>query len=388
MRVAMVTPVFPPYRSGISQVAWQESVLLAKRGYDVTVFTPRYEWNQSREEMLDGLRVRRVRPRAQYGNAAWLTGCAEELDGFDLAHLHFPFIGGAGEILRAKKKYHWPLIVTYHMDLLSGGWKGTFFAVYQALILPKLVESSDKILVSTLDYAKASRLAKFLERSPEKFAEVPFGVDTDRFRPAGSDDGAELRDLRRELGLEEKEKMVLFVGGLDKAHAFKGVEILLQAWPQIKNAKLVIVGDGERRQEMEIRIKIGGISDSVRFVGRVDTEKLVRYYQLCDVSVLPSVNGSEAYGMVLLEAMACGKPVVASDLPGVRSQVGQDRGLLFPAGNSVEMSESLNKILADDEDRKRIGENARQWVVCHRTLNQEMDLLEAVYNSLALPSKI
>lgn len=389
MRLAIVTPVFPPYLSGMGNIAWQNAVLLTKRGYKVTVFTPRYENSLLREEIINGVVVKRLLPKIQYGNAAWIIGWEKELADFDIVHLHYPFIGGVGEVLQAKKKYCWPLVLTYHMDLLAGGWKGIFFLGYQKIILPRLIKATDKVLVSTLDYAKSSGyLSKFLKSVPKKFSEAPFGVDTNKFRPVDNIEISGLQDLRRELDLKEKEKTVLFVGGLDKAHAFKGIEILLQAWLRIKNAKLVIVGKGDCQREFEMRTKVGGLTNSVRFAGKVEIDKLVKYYQLSDVLVLPSVNRSEAYGIVLLEAMACGKPIVTSDLPGVRTQVSKDRGLLFPAGNSVALSNALEKILVDDEYSLQLGKNARQWVTGHRTLNQEIDKLETVYNSLALQSKM
>ncbi|MEK7189900.1 MAG: glycosyltransferase family 4 protein, partial [Patescibacteria group bacterium] len=353
MKIAIITPVFPPYLAGIGNVAAQEAAGLAQKGMEVAVFTP---WYPDRDcpEMSSPYRVSRIWPNASHGNAAWIRKIPAELFSFDIIHLHYPFIGAIGAILRCKR----PLIVTYHMDLVGRGWKGLFFKIYTYLTLPKIVKKANKILVSSIDYAQNGFLATYLKKWPEKFVEVPFGAASQSMDSSYLTVGRRLaQNDKNEIASaspRNDNKTILFVGALDKAHYFKGVDVLLDAIKDLKY-KLIIVGDGDLRSRYEAKVKKLKISDRVIFAGRVSDERLSEYYQQANVFVLPSIDKSEAYGMVLLEAMANGLPVIASDLPGVRSLVGKDRGLLAEPGNARELARALSDILSNDEKRHAMG---------------------------------
>ncbi|HBX16094.1 MAG: Glycosyltransferase (Modular protein) [Candidatus Magasanikbacteria bacterium GW2011_GWC2_41_17] len=359
MKIAIITPVFPPYLAGIGNVAAQQAAGLARKGIDVTVFTPWYPDRDCSEISLP-YRVYRVWPDISHGNAAWIRKMPAEISSFDIIYLHYPFIGAIGAVLRCKK----PLVVTYHMDLVGRGWKGLFFKIYTYLTLPKIVKIADKILVSSMDYAERSYLAPFLKKWSEKFVEAPFGVALPKI---------EENFLNNKTG-----ETILFVGALDKAHYFKGVDILLDAVSDLKY-KLIIVGDGDLRSNYEEKAKKLKIGDRVIFAGRVSSEKLSAYYQSADVFVLPSIDKSEAYGMVLLEAMAHGLPVIASNLPGVRGLVGEDRGLLVEPGDAEKLSQALTKILSDKLKCRAMGEVAKKWVEENRTIEKEINKIIEVY---------
>ncbi|MEK9183204.1 MAG: glycosyltransferase [Patescibacteria group bacterium] len=366
MKIAIVTPVFPPYLAGIGNVAAQEAAGLAQKGMEVTVFTP---WYSDRDcpEMTSPYRVCRLWPDVSHGNAAWIKKMPAELSSFDIIHLHYPFIGAVGAVLRCKKS----LVVTYHMDLVGRGWKGLFFKIYTRLTLSNLIKRADKILVSSMDYAEHSYLAPYLKKWSEKFVEAPFGV-RDCFAtclPAGT-----------ALAMTHKDgyRKILFVGALDKAHYFKGVDILLEAMKGLKY-KLVIVGDGDLRGYYEAKAKKLGLGDCVIFAGRVNNDELPRYYQSADVFVLPSIDKSEAYGLVLLEAMTHGLPVIASNLPGVRSLVGAERGLLIEPGNRDDLTRALREILSDDGKRHTMGITAKKWICENRTVEQEINKIIETY---------
>ncbi|MBI5023319.1 MAG: glycosyltransferase [Candidatus Magasanikbacteria bacterium] len=378
MKIAIITPVFPPYLAGIGNVAAQQATGLKQKGMKVAVFTPDY----GKDVPGDG--VRRLKPFLKFGNAAWILNLDKELADFDIIHLHYPFIGVIDAVLRCKK----PLVVTYHMDLVDRGWKWLFFKIYIYLTLSKVIKKADKILVSSMDYAQHGFLAPYLKKWPEKFVEASFGVElprdikdsclsAGRLRCAQNDKNEIASALPR-----NDNKMVLFVGALDKAHYFKGVDILLDAMKDLKY-KLIIVGDGDLRSHYEEKAKKLKMCDRVIFVGRVSDEKLSEYYQSADVFVLPSIDKSEAYGMVLLEAMAHGLPVVASNLSGVRSLVGEDRGLLVEPGNIKELALALTKILSDDENRRVMGLAAKKWVEENMTVKKEINKIVEIYSTLA-----
>lgn len=352
MKIAIVAPVFPPYCGGIGNVAYHQAVQLEKLGEEVTVLSPDY----GQPVMAVNFKLIKIKPLFSYGNAAFLPDLPEFLAGFDIVCLHYPFFGGAEVIWRAKAKANWKLVLHYQMDLVGKGLFFWLFKIYTKIFLPKIIKAADKIVVSSFDYAKNSNLAEFLKKQPEKFMVVPNGVDLEKFRPAEKD-----RQLQIDYKLENN-KAVLFVGGLDSAHYFKGVEYLILAFKQVAvSAKLVIVGSGDLLEKYKALARELKIEGRVIFAGKVSDSDLPRYYNLADLVVLPSIDKSEAFGIVLVEGMACDKPVVASDLAGVRSVVGE-AGLLVTPKDVGDLAKKISQILNDEEMAKKMGAAGRKKV--------------------------
>ncbi len=369
MKIAIVSPVFPPYRGGIGTAAYVEAVELSRRGHEVAVFVPRRSGEKNREQEK-GFRLFCLRPFFRYGNAAFLPQLRWKLKGFDAVHLHYPFFGGA-EVVKGKFK----LIITYHHDVLGSGWLGKLFRWHTKNWMPKILGRADKIIVSSLDYAKNSNVKNILEKNPEKFIEVPFGVDVEKFSPTPSKN-----ELLQKLGLSQSDKIILFVGGLDRAHYFKGLEILIKARAEVPNAKILVVGDGDLRPHYEEMVKGLGLDDQVVFAGSVAAKDLPDYYNLADVLVLPSLDQSEAFGIVLIEAAACGKPVIASNLPGVRSVVEYGiNGFTVSPGNAKELAEKINYFLNNPDEAKRFGVAGRERVLEKYDLKKLGERLEKIF---------
>jgi len=141
---------------------------------------------------------------------------------------------------------------------------------------------------------------------------------------------------------KEDDIVVGFVGGLDSAHYFKGINHLITAISKINNnnIKALIVGSGNLKKKYQDQAKKLGVGDRIIFAGYVSGDILPEHYNLTDIFVLPSVDKSEAFGLVLLEAMACGKPLIASNLKGVRSVV-------IPGHNGFLVEPKNPKDLAD-----------------------------------------
>jgi glycosyltransferase involved in cell wall biosynthesis len=175
--------------------------------------------------------------------------------------------------------------------------------------------------------------------------------------------------------------VILFVGALDRAHHFKGVPDLLQAFARVisPNTLLLIAGEGdlkERDQELAHELNLAG---STRFVGAIPHEQLPPFYAAADLVVLPS-NPPESFGMVLIEAMACGRPVLAYDIPGVRSVVsdGQD-GLLAKRGDVEDLAEKIDRLLDDPALCREMGRRGRARVEADYTWEQAGVRLERIY---------
>jgi len=380
MKVAHIVCVFPPYKGGMGNSVFNFAETLSKREYDITVFTPDYGAGGTPAKY--GFKVERTRPLFKFGNAAFLPRLFRKLENFDIIHLHYPFYGAETAILLRKLFYprKTRLIVHYHMEPAADGPKGTIFRLYRLFVTPLLIRAADIVTCASLDYVSHSDLKKYYRKNERKFREVAFGVDAGRFK---------VKDLKSK-NLDKNSKNILFVGGLDKAHYFKGVEVLLKAVGklEIENWKLEIVGDGDLRPQYERMARELGIADKVDFAGRVADRDLPGYYQQCDVFVLPSINQGEAFGMVLLEAMAAGKPVVASCLPGVRSVFENGKqGLLAKPGDAADLAEKISAILNDEVLAKKMGEEGRKSVEEKYSWEKAGEKLDEIYKVCAMSRK-
>ncbi|MFA7315081.1 MAG: glycosyltransferase family 4 protein [Candidatus Magasanikbacteria bacterium] len=342
MKIAHIVCTYPPYYGGMGNTAFQMVSFLSLLGYEVEVFTPQY--GSGKDEGLSERKdfATKLKSPLQYGNAAYMPTIARELDKFDLVHLHYPFFGTANLVRKWKlKNKNKPLVVTYHMDTRGDGIKGFIFKMYSKFWMPKILSVADKILVSSFDYIEHSDAKNFFLANKEKFVELPFGVDIDIFFPRQKNSNLLIKN-----NLQTNLPTILFVGGMDVAHYFKGIEILLQALYLLKKnnvfVQTIFVGDGELKEKFVLEAKSMGLEDDAHFVGRISNEELPLYYNLADLFVLPSINTAEAFGVVLLEAMASGVPVIASDLPGVRT-VARDGGEVFP----IKDFEALASLIKD-----------------------------------------
>lgn len=355
MKIAHIVCRFPPYYSGMGNVAFEMANAQIRMGHEVRVYTPQFEGPTEDDTTL----ATRLKPGFKYGNAAWMPGLAPELAQFDLVHLHYPFFGTANLVRRWKKKNpHIPLVVTYHMDNRAQGWLGLFFKYYAAFWLPKILGVADALHSASFDYLTASDAKKLYQAKPEQWFEVPFGVDTKRFVP-----NAKPVDWLAASGLNPHAPTILFVGGMDRAHFFKGVPVLLDALTMVKNGGLMVqallVGDGDLRAEFEARALGLGIGDRVRFLGQVDDANLPAVYNAADLLVLPSTTRGEAFGMVVLEALASGVPVIATDLPGVRT-LALEAGSVVEPRSAPDLADALYGYFARGNDQSGWGARARK----------------------------
>lgn len=355
VRIAQVVSTFPPYMGGIGNSCYNLSLELGRLGHEVTVFTSNCLENGY--PYPEEFKVKRLRPLIKYGNSSVLPGLLR-IKNFDIIHLHSPFPGGAEFVCLNSNFRKIPYVTTYHMDVIGKGLVNLFFKIYS---LPQyiILKRARKIIVTSKDYALHSRIKSIInERKKEDIIEIPLGVNTSIFNPKLKN-----KKLKDTLGIKN-EKVILFVGALDKAHYFKGVDILIKSFSKIKNrnAKLIIVGEGDlKTYYMDIARKLK-VSENVIFIGGCGAD-LPKYYSLADFVVLPSIDMGEAFGIVLVEAMACGKPVIASDLPGVRTVVENGRnGFLVRPGDVEDLLSKMDSLLESTALRKRFGDNGRKKV--------------------------
>jgi glycosyltransferase involved in cell wall biosynthesis len=329
-------------------VAFHQARCLAAAGVDVTVFTTR-----TRETPIApaGVSVVTLKPLLARGNAACLPQVLWRTTAYDIIHVHYPFFGTA-EILALRRLFARPRIVLqYQFDVVGQALSAHLFRWHRRLLLPIVLRGADAVVVTSMDYAASSFLHPKLRTLRKRLAVIPAGVDLTHFSP-GSGGG-----LARKLGLNDR-PVVFFLASLDRAHYFKGLPVFLEALRDLPDVAAIIGGDGSLRPSYELEASRHGLSERVRFVGNIPDAVLPQYYREADVVVLPSVDATEAFGLVLLEAMACATPVVASDLPGVRTLVAEGRnGCLAQPGNPRDLARAIARCL---ERRKELGRNGRQ----------------------------
>jgi D-inositol-3-phosphate glycosyltransferase len=284
---------------------------------------------------------------------------------YDLVHAHYWLSGVVGLALR--ERWGVPVLQMFH----TLGRKKNGAARRLADLEPSVRLDEEQRIVAHADGLVAAsvveRRALIAEygAEPGRAAVIPCGVDTELFRPG---DRAEAR-ARLGAGVAP---VVLYVG---RIAPIKGLETLLDGIALMRRrggaARLVIVG-GEADEpanghEAEIRQRVDalGLREAVRFVGAQPQEALRDYYVAADVTVLPSYY--ESFGMVALEAMACGSPVIGSRVGGLATTVRDGvTGFLVPDGDAAALAERLDAVLADPDLRFRLGREGVQWAARHR----------------------
>ncbi len=354
---------FPPTPGGIEQHMQLLCTRLA-RDRDVAVLVPSRSWRRV-EERLDGVRVIRVPEFGRYASTPLCPTMPGELARLcpDLVHLHFPNPMGDLAYLTAMRRA--PLVISYHADVVR---HRALLPLYRPLLTRTLAAAS-RIIAGSAEYVASSAV---LSRYREKCSIVPYGVDLAAF--ALRDGEARAVEQRR---ARYGNRIVLFVGVL---RHYKGVDVLLRALSDV-HAHAVIVGQGPKEQEWRTLGDKLGVTDRVTFLGPVSDAERRLWLHACDLLVLPSIDRREAFGISQLEAMACGKPVIASDLPtGVRL-VNRDgvTGLLVPPGDHAALGRAMTRLLDDPDLRARLGHAAKQRVEREFSAERMVERTRQVY---------
>ncbi len=372
MHILVLSPVYPPYKGGMGAVAAQEVRLMQEAGHTVRVLTPGY----SDKALPTEEHVICIDPLYAWGNGAMLPWGKiwREIQTHDVVHLHYPFFGTALPVAIMARLAKKRLVVSWHMRAQAERRaivRGTLFFLHRIFEEPIIKRLADAICVSSNDYAKLLKLPE------KKIITVPFGVDDRRFVQKRNS------ALRTEKNISDSTCVFLFVGGMDRAHAFKGVSLLLHAFaklPQTTDAKLWLVGDGDLRKVYEALVQELGMTNRVAFWGSVPFQDLPSMYQAADVHVLPSVSGAEAYGLVTCEAGASGIPSIVSALPGVRSLVADgETGLHVKPGDIMSIYEALLRLVVNKEEREQFGGAAYKKITKDFTLQTEQAALLRAY---------
>ena len=371
LRIAHVVSTFPPYFGGAGTAAFETAAELARRGHEVEVFTARTEGTLP----PTGATVHRIDPLLAIGNAPLLPPLAR-IRGFDVLHLHYPFIFGTELLHVARLLRRMPLVVSYHNELIGEGLRAPLFAAWERTWGRATLRVAARVcVVSQLHAQSVANLRRVAERSPHKLVEIPNGVDLQAFAPGPGP------ALRRAEGIPDDAVVVAFVSTLDRAHFLKRPDLAIDAVAASGDERvhLLVIGGGEWLERMRQRVTAVGLADRVTFLGGVGHDRLPDVLRASDALLVTSDR--ESFGIVLVEGMACGLPTVSTDPVGVRAVVRpEETGLLAPVGNAGRLGAALRRMAElGPAGRTAMGLAGRRLCERHYGWPAVVDRVETVY---------
>jgi len=320
------------------------------------------------EQSIDGVRVIKAARLANVSSAPISLGLFTWLLRLeaDIVHLHFPYpIGELAYLLAGRQR---KMVLTYHSDIVRQKY---LLQVYKPF-LRQVLDDAELITVSNPNYIQSSA---YLKPLASKCRVIPHGADLSHFELTPG-----VRQRVEEIRLQYGAPLILFVGLL---RYYKGVSYLIEAMPHV-DARLLIVGQGPQREEWQTTAQRLNLDDQVRFLGRVSDDDLLALYHACDIFVLPSIHRSESWGAVQVEAMACGKPVICTELGTGTSFVNQHEvtGLVVPPKDSAALANAINRLLNDPELRRRLGDTGRARAQQELSAEVMVDRLVQMYRAV------
>jgi glycosyltransferase involved in cell wall biosynthesis len=351
MHILIGLTYYRPHYSGLTIYTERLARNLVKLGHQVTVLTSRFSPDLPQQETQDGVQI--IRPDVSMylskgpimpSLPGWALKLIREAD---VVNLHLPQMDSAyvAWIARFSRK---PVVMTYHCDLkLPKGvihWvanQGTHLFSHTTAL------ASDVIVTNTRDYAENST---FLSRYLPKMRYVPTPVELPEVTQQ------DIADFRAKYNINPGQRII---GMNARLATEKGVEYLIAALPQVlkkhPTARVLHVGQyqnvlGEEQYARKLEPLIKQLGEHWTFLGLLSPVEQAAFFHASEVLVLPSINSTESFGMVQVEAMTCGTPAVASDMPGVRCAVRQSgMGMIVPPRNSQAISDALVEILDDPQ---------------------------------------
>lgn len=363
MKIGYYTTYLPPYPGGMEVVAFQLARHMALKGHEVTVFTSslssKDSYEQCRNMTIFKYKANFTIASAPFCFNMFLKPMKKE---FDIIHAHLAAPTAALAGLWHAKLRHIPFILGYSGDLDAsfGAFvrrASTLF--YNTFLHHKLLSSADIIISPTECYVKNS---KFLGKYRDKTIAIAHGIVLEDFHVPYSK-----AECREKLSIPINFNLILFLGQLSP---HKGPDVLLRAIPEIikrnPNVETVFVGTGPLLNKLERLAHELSVNNCVRFVGYVDDSLKALFYHASDIFVLPSTTTSESFGVVNLEAMACGLPIIASNIGGIPDVVKDgENGLLVPPKDPKALAEATVRLLEDEHLRRRFSKNGREKVRMH-----------------------
>lgn len=359
MRILQVLTYYRPWISGLTIYVERLARGLARTGHDVTVLTSQYDGCLPLAETADGVRIVRAPVSARVSKGVIMPSfgflARRLLAEHDVLHMHLPQFDGAGLALNARLR-RTPSLLTYHCDVHLPA--GLVNRVAQPVVWGMnevAARLTDRIVAYTDDYARNSQL---LSRHMRKVSIIPPPVEI--AAPTQADRTA-FRAKWLPAGAGGPSGPV--IGMAARLATEKGVEILVDALDIVRrarpNARVLFAGPhrnvlGEESYAARLAPRFAALGDAWTFTGSLQGAELASFFAECDVTVLPSLNSTESFGLVQVESMLCGTPSICSDLPGVRVSV-QTTGMgkVVPVGDVRALADAILEVTGEPERFRR-----------------------------------
>jgi glycosyltransferase involved in cell wall biosynthesis len=382
MKILYVYKDYYPVLGVIENYTRHLAEAMKKRGHSVEVLVTSQD-RRTRRETINGVPVLKTARWVNLSSAPISPRLAWEYwrrlfstNRPDIVHLQTPYPPGElvwllGSFLPKFGRKRPATVLTYHSDIIKQKRLLTFYAPFLRATLRRV----DLILPTSPNYIQSS---PFLRPVKAKCQVVPLGIPLEPFENPPPTLPALLAQIKARPG-----PLLLFTGRL---RYYKGLQYLLEAMPRINPAaRLVIVGVGPQEaalRESAARLDLG---ERVVFAGEVTDAELPAYYAGADIFVLPACERSEAFGLVQLEAMAAGKPVVSTELGTGTSYANLDgeTGLVVPPADPAALAAAINKLLDDKGLREKMGRRGQERTRAEFGLSRLVDRVEEIYIRLS-----
>ena len=369
MKILEVNKLYYPHIGGIESLVKQYSEGLSKiPGNDVKVLVCRDGKGKGSVEELNGVNVTRANSMGTYFSCPlsfdFIRKFRKMAKESDVVEIHTPFpLGDAALMLSG---YKGKVVVAWHSDVVKQKKLLFFYKPFMNYLLKR----ADRIIVATEGHINGSA---YLPKHRDKCVVIPYGLSVSEY------DNAPVKPILTEK-LNSPDSVKVFFSG--RLVYYKGVDVLLKAMKDVKGAELFISGSGDKEEELKAYVRDNGMESRIHFMGFLSDEDLKSAFSDCDIFVLPSVQRSEAFGIVQIEAMVYGKPVINTDLPsGVPCvSLNGKTGITVKPGDSEELKDAIQSLVDDPSARKSYGTSARERVMSE--FNED-DVIVKLHNLLS-----
>jgi glycosyltransferase involved in cell wall biosynthesis len=342
---------------------------LARKGYVIGIFSlnkSRYKWYEAEENIKILYEPEEfINPASAKTKLRYLSLVPKlyTILGYfqpDVVHAHYATSYG---LLGSLSGFHPFVLSVWGSDAFEFPDR----SIFHKWLLKFNFRRADTILATSV--ALKQRIGKYTRK---RVGIVPFGVDTSVFRP---------------VTLPEKQSGAIYIGMVKALEEKYGLAVILEAMQALKkkypqmSLKLLLVGEGEGFEYYREKVKSMGLDDTVILTGKIPHEKIHYYHNLIDIFLNVSIV-NESFGVSVLEAMACGKPVIVSDAPGLMEIVTSESAIIVPKGNSTELLSAIEKLVNDAELRKQMGEEGRKHVQLNYEFRQSLEIMDNSYKAL------
>ena len=340
---------YPPVKGGIEGHINILSNGLMKRDIDVEVLvsnsSPKLE-----VEYINGIKITKVPQIGRIVSAPLNLNLPEWIKSLgssaDLLHFHLP--NPTATLSYQFSSLNKKAVVTYHSDIIRQKNLNIFYSPF----LHKFLRSASAIVTTSPNYRESSLI---LSRYKEKCVVIPLGICLDRFKYK-DEYNEKINKIRKYYG----KPIILFIG---RFRYYKGLHILIRAMKKV-DGLLLLIGTGPLEKTLKRQVRESGLNEKVIFLGELNDDDVNLFLHACDILSLPSIQRSEAFGIVQLEAMACGKPVVSTELSTGTSYVNQHlkTGLIVPPFDDEALANAMNTLILRPELRIALGNAGKEHV--------------------------